>query len=82
MITCTSYKLFVSLNMFPCQLIGEKEKFRTFQGMLVLENHNLSDKHKGKKHTNFSQTVSFFNSIVEVFYIQVEVFYNSGVSAL
>lgn len=71
MIICTTYKLFVSLNMFPCELIREKEKFRTFQDMLVLENHNLSDKHMGKKtHTYPSQTVSFINSIVEVFYIQ------------
>lgn len=72
MIICTTYKLLVSLNMFPCELIREKEKFRTFQDKLVLENHNLSDKHKGKKknHTYPSQTVSFINSIVEVFYIQ------------
>lgn len=50
--------------MFPCKLMGEKEKYRTFQDVLVLENDNLSDEH------THSQIVSFFNSIVEVFYIQ------------
>lgn len=51
--------------MFPYELIGEKEKFITFQDVLVLENHNLFDKYKGKNtHTHSSQTVLFFNSIV------------------
>lgn len=48
MITYSLYKPFVSLNMFSCELIAEKEKFRTFQDMIVFENHYLSDKHKGK----------------------------------
>lgn len=72
MITFTTYKLFVSLNTFPCKLMGEKEKYRTFQDVLVLENNKLSDKH------TLSNCFIFQLHCRSVLYTM----YNSGISVV